>query len=65
MRQDGIYVRCDRCGQNKFYGSDETLALKKIAEDGWRVRNNKDLCEKCAAEYDTMVYKFFNEVWDK
>lgn len=66
MRRKGTHVRCDRCGKNKLYsaGTDEDI-IKQIAGDGWRSRNGKDLCAECAAQYDGMIEKFFDEVWDK
>ena len=66
MVRTGKQVRCDRCGENKFYADGEALSVtNRIEMDGWETRLNRTLCSECTAAFDEMVEKFFNEIWDK
>ena len=63
MIRTGMHVRCDRCGDNKFYANGEDLSVtSQIEIDGWEERLGKTLCRDCTAYFDEMVDKFFNEI---
>ncbi len=66
MVRTGKQVRCDRCGENRFYADAGVIAISsRIEMDGWETRLDKTLCCECTAAFDEMVEEFFNEIWDK
>jgi predicted RNA-binding Zn-ribbon protein involved in translation (DUF1610 family) len=58
LKQQGIAITCDKCGEKGFLVFDP---IKKSSETdtSWKTREGKDLCPKCGELYDEMIREFF------
>lgn len=68
MRKKGSIITCDRCGERDFGDivTESGVGVPRYPE-GWRPdvyvigRSYRDLCQKCAAEYEDLSDRWWKD----
>lgn len=69
MKENRMYIKCDRCGKETSVGIEKskiengkTIETWEGLPDGWTTTSDKnDLCPECAERYRELQKKFFQK----